>query len=677
MVRTPNRTGIGMRITEITKVFKRPLTLGLFVLMGLSVSRLVLVWLFWSRVGPTEGLAFILLEGIRFDIMLVGLVIGPVFLLKPLFHTWTPLIALDRWLGPLYLGLVASFVFFVESATYSFINEYDHRPNYTFVEYLQYPKELLATLAGSHLLELLIFSALTLLIFILVFKWARSDSTGQQRLPLSTCLLAFPFIAIVVVLMTRSTLDHRPVNPSIAAFSQDSMVNQLALNSPYSLLYAIYEQHRDNTQGDVRYGAMGEQEVLDRIIDEAGITPGALVEGAGPTMHHQFASSEPDRPQNLVIILEESLGAEFVGSLGGKNLTPWLDKASNDGIWMEQLYATGTRSARGIEAVITGFTPTNRRSVVKLRETQENFFTLASLLEQQGYQTSFVYGGEAHFDNMKRFFLNNGFQTVIDEKDYVDPVFMAAWGVSDEDLFDRAHEMFEQAGPQPFFSLVFTSSNHEPFDIPSGRVEPEAGPDGARETAVKYADYALGRYLEMARHSKYWDNTVFLVIADHNSRVFGDILVPVERFHIPGLIFGGQIEPHKVPGISSQIDMVPTLLSLMGVDADHPGIGRDLTRPEFLQGAGRAIMQYSQLAAYLVPGKVVIMRPDLPLATYRYASGQKLEPLANRDVELEKTALAYELFGSIMIQNHWYSNPLVTARDKGRSAGAGPDRNLN
>lgn len=638
----------------LINTLKRPLIIGLAILLGLSASRILLVSVLWGRVEPTQGLAFILLQGLRFDLILVAMLIGPVLLFKPIAHTGHRLLTFGNWLWPIYLAVVTSLVFFIESATFSFIRQYDSRPNYLFVEYLVYPKELLATLAGSHLLELLVFSAITIALFWVVLRWTRNDPACRQRIRLAPCLLAFPLILIIVFLTIRSSLGHRPVNPSVASFSQDSMVNQLPLNSPYSLMYAIYEQSRDNEAGTVRYGVMDATEMLERIVQEAGITP--LVDSfvSGPTRHLQSARNGQEKPQNIVIILEESLGAEAVGSLGGLDLTPWLDKTANEGIWMEQLYATGTRSDRGIEAVITGFTPTSKRSVVKLVETQDNFFTIASLLEKKGYQTSFIYGGQAHFDNMRRFFLNNGFQTVIDQNDYEDPVFVAAWGVSDEDLFNRADQVFSQAGDQPFFSLVFSSSNHMPFDIPPNRVEPATDENADRSTAIKYADYALGQFLEKARKSSYWSNTVFLVIADHNSRVYGNQLVPIERFHIPGVFLGGKIEPRRVPGITSQIDMLPTLLSLAGVSAEHPGIGRDLTTTDYWQGAGRAMMQFNQIFAYMVPGKVVIMQPDLPASAFLYQPRGELIPDPLPDPELEKTALSYALFGPVMIRNKWY-----------------------
>lgn len=616
----------------------------------MTLSRLLLTAVFWDRVAATGGLGFILLQGLRFDIVAIGLLFGPLFVLTPLLGRYRWFHAISR----AYLLIALTAGAFVELSSLTFIQQYDARPNDLFLEYLAYPKEVLATLTGGFLPELLAVIAL-----VAVFAWLswRITRPGPSReYPYNwwaTPLLTF-LMLLMVVAMIRSTLDHRPVNPSTVAFSADAMVNQLALNSPYSLLYAAYEQRRDDI-GNVRYGEVEEEEAIRLVLDEAGIA-NHLADQGSPSMHLQSATRHFARPLNIVIVLEESLGAEFVGGLGGLNLTPNLDRLANDGIWLEQLYATGTRSVRGIEAVVTGFTPTPRRSVVKLAQTQERFFTLAGLLADQGYRTSFIYGGEAHFDNMARFFLNNGFQEVVDERDYENPVYTAAWGVSDEDLFTRAHQQFSQAGQQPFFSLVFTSSNHDPFDIPADRVEKASGEEAERHTAIKYADYALGRFIDEARRSSYWQDTVFLVIADHNSRTYGDQLVPVERFHIPGLFLGGTIEPRRVPGITSQIDMLPTLLSLAGVDATHPAIGRDLTRPEFMDGAGRAIMQFNAIQAYMEPGHVIVLQAGLEPLPFLCEPGGSLLPNPDPDSARIRRALAYAAWGPLEISHHYYFN---------------------
>jgi phosphoglycerol transferase MdoB-like AlkP superfamily enzyme len=375
------------------------------------------------------------------------------------------------------------------------------------------------------------------------------------------------------------------------------------------------------------------------------------------------------RPKNLVIVLEESLGAEFVGALGGRPLTPNLDTLSKHGWWFTNLYATGTRSVRGLEALTTGFTPTPAPSVVKLGKSQRDFFSIARVLRNAGYDTSFIYGGEAQFDNMRRFFMNNGFDFVVDENDYPNAVFHGSWGVSDEDLFTRAHEEFAKPREGPFFSLVFTTSNHSPYEYPDGRIEPYEADPHTVNNAVKYADYALGRFFERARASAYWNDTVFLVVADHNSRVLGAELIPVEHFHIPGLVLGGGIEPAVYDPIASQIDMPPTLLSLIGISSTHPMIGHDLTRAEFAAWPGRAIMQYDDTQAYLLGHDMAILRRHLPAATFVYGD-QELEP-APDNPELVATAIAHATWTSDTYEHLRYRLPGDTQRpnaDGGRGA---------
>jgi phosphoglycerol transferase MdoB-like AlkP superfamily enzyme len=641
-------------MTANFRPFKRLAILSLCYLAALSASRLLIIYFYAHRVAPTDGAGFIMLQGLRFDVILLGILFGPIFLLKPWFHTTAILRSVERWVFPVYIGLISALAFFIEASTVPFISEFDSRPNYLFVEYLKYPREIFATVLGTHPVELITITLVAVFLAKGIIGWLRRDPESDMRVSLLFCILATPIIAIITLMMIRPTLGHNSVNPSLAAFSQDSMVNQLALNSPYSLIYAIYEQRRDTVRQGLHYGEMQDDEVLEVVLNEAGITPTERLDAAAPTLHHQVATHARDHPLNLVIILEEGLGADLVGSLGGKDLTPELDALADQGIWFERLYATGIRSARGIEAVITGFTPTAQPSVIKRGETQHNFFTVASLLERHGYQTSFIYGGESHFDNMRRFSLNNGFQTIIDEDDYEQPIFRGSWGVSDEDLLNRAHDFFSNAGEQPFFSLVFTSSNHPPFHIPENRVS--ASSYGPAEAAAKYADYALGRFVDMARQSNYWENTIFLIVADHTINLDAGKLVPIDRFRIPGLILGGTVEPRRIPGITSQIDLLPTLLSLIGLSSDHPGIGRDLTLTEYAGGSGRALMQILRLQAYMEEGGIAVLRPDLEPITYRIDAAGELELISEGYPALERKALAHALWGPMMIRNNAYFN---------------------
>jgi len=238
----------------------------------------------------------------------------------------------------------------------------------------------------------------------------------------------------------------------------------------------------------------------------------------------------------------------------------------------------------------------------------------------------------------------------------LNPVFRGSWGVADEDLFNRADEEFSKPRTRPFFSLVFSTSNHSPYEYPDGRIEPYDAEPHTVNNAVKYADYALGEFFDRARTKPYWNDTVFLVVADHNSRVFGAELVPVEHFHIPGLILGGGIEPAVYEPVASQIDLPPTLLSLIGVSAEHPMIGHDLTRPEFASWPGRAIMQYGDTQAYMLGHEVAVLRKDLPPAVFRYDGGTTLTPLPD-DPALVETALAHATWTSVTYEQHRYRLP--------------------
>jgi phosphoglycerol transferase MdoB-like AlkP superfamily enzyme len=376
-----------------------------------------------------------------------------------------------------------------------------------------------------------------------------------------------------------------------------------------------------------------------------------------PTLHRQEAAIKREEPLNLVIVLEESLGATFVESLGGLPVTPELEKIKNEGWWFEQLYATGTRSVRGIEAVVSGYPPTPARSVVKLSLAQRNFYTLALGLSREGYQTEFVYGGEAHFDDMRGFFTGNGFQRVVDRADIKNPVFEGSWGASDEDLFNKSLERLKQlhSEKKPFFSLIFSSSNHAPFQFPDGRIELHDPEKQTVNNAVKYADYALGKFISEAKKQAYWKDTIFLIVADHDNRVYGDSLVPIKKFHIPGLILGADIQPKRITTLASQIDLGATLLSLMGVSSEHPMIGRDFAKDS--ESPGRALMQFDNYFAWLEGDTATILRPQqTPLLGKYDASSGELNLLQDvpTEAQLDK-AMAHVMLPSFLYREQRYT----------------------
>lgn len=626
---------------------------SLFSLAFLSLSRLLLLLWQSDRIGTLSDSIHILSQGVRVDVAtLCWLFILPA-LLSSLLPLKGKIGGCWKWILRLWMVAGLWILVYMELATAPFIQEYDLRPNRLFIEYLIYPKEVMSMLWAGYKLELFIGALGTTLTLVFGWKWSIKLTDSAQQIDWKWRPLLAIFVVLLCIVGARSSFGHRPLNPAMVAFSSDPLLNDLTLNSSYSLLFAVSNMKSEKS-AEQFYGKMDTQKMLD--IVRASSTKSEFSPNLLPTMNHNTATYN-GKPKNLVILLQESLGTQFVGSMGGLPLTPNLDNLIEEGWLFTQMYATGTRSVRGIEAVTSGFPPSPSRSVVKLSKSQTGFFTIADLLKQQGYHTQFIYGGEANFDNMKTFFFGNGFEQIVEEKDYQDPGFVGSWGVSDEDLYTKADEEFERLskGDKPFFSLVFTSSNHSPFEYPQGKIEQYDEPEMTRNNAVKYSDYALGTFFEKAKQSSYWDDTVFIIIADHDARVSGANLVPVKHFHIPALIIGKGIAARKDDRISNNIDMPPTLLSLIGVDAKSPMIGRDLTKP-LAREDERAMMQYDKNFGYLTRDNLVVLSPGEKVSTLAYDfDNQTMTPLEVEESVIER-AKAHALFASKAYKHTWYSS---------------------
>jgi phosphoglycerol transferase MdoB-like AlkP superfamily enzyme len=628
----------------------------------LTLSRALLMLWQAERVSATGIWPEMLLQGVRVDIIQLSLLalplvlLAPVLAIRPAWRFW-------RRLSAFWVILAVALLALLEVSSPAFINEYDSRPNRLFVEYLKYPGEVLSMLWSGFRLHLVGGSLFTALVFLGTARLVRPWLERETAWSYVKLWVTWPLILFVCLFSIRSSIDHRPANPALFALTGDPMVNTLILNSAWSVTHAVYGMKHEARSSEI-YGQLSDEEIIDQVrITRERLQDARPLLGDKeiPTLTAQTATVRRERPLNLVIILEESLGATFVESLGGVPVTPEIEKLKKEGWWFEQLYATGTRSIRGIEAVTTGFPPTPAQAVVKLALAQRNFSTLAQILGRQGYESEFIYGGESHFDNMRGFFMGNGFSLITDENDYAAPVFKSSWGVSDEDLFNKAHERLQEkhGNGKPSFTLVFTSTNHSPFEFPDGRIDLYEQPKGTDNNAVKYTDHVLGKFVEKAKASPYWKDTIFLIVADHDIRVRGNSLVPIERFHIPGLILGADIKPRVVKTVASQIDLPPTILSLMGVDAQHPMIGRDLTRePEGLPG--RAMMQYEQHYAWMEGQQVVVLRPGKAPAHGQYDPVRKHLEAAAAPADakaLEQRALAHSLLGAWLYREQRYRLP--------------------
>ena len=624
--------------------------LGVYYLSMIGIffiGRLALFIIYFDKFkdsGVNYWLTF--LYGVRIDtIIAFAFLLIPVILL-----TLSPkkmMFFVNKFLKYYFL-IILSFLIYIENATFPFLAQYDMRPNYLFVEYLEYPKEVFSMIFIEYKLELFIaFSMITGFIYCYLKNFKDSfiaifEINYLKRVAIFIPLLLLLFIGI------RSSFGHRPANISDAMYSSNRMVNEITKNSLYSILYAVYVEAIHGSKKVMnQYGKMDQKTAISRVLKRLNIES---LDKDLPFNRIENTHFKSKNPKNLVIFLQESLGYQFVEAVGGeKGITPNFNRLAKEGILFKDLYSNGTRSVRGIAGTVAGNFSIPGKGVVKRNKSQNDFFTMGALLKQFGYQTSFIYGGESRFDNMKGWFLGNGFDKVIDQPKFKNPSFTGTWGVCDEEVIIKANEEYKKlySNNKKFASVIFSTSNHSPFDFPENKIKLI---DGVKKksvkNAVKYADFAIGEFIKRAKKEEYYKDTIFLIVADHNIRVYGDDMVPVDMFHIPALILGGDIKPYIYPKIATQPDVLATVLDLIGLDLKYPIMGHSIFNDK---KQNISLMQFHTAYALRVDDKIAILRPNKKAITFLYNNKHLVQ--IKSDVELEKDVLAFIITLDYLYQN--------------------------
>ena len=628
-------------IKELFKVYL------LFVALFL-IGRFFFYLLYFERFNDISFFESLLtfIYGLRMDTIVICIIL----VIPTIFLAITPKIFsnfISKFLS-IYILFFLLIALFIECASFPFFAQYDLRPNYLFIEYLEYPQEVTSLLFKDYKFQ---FIAVFILIIATIKIYSKSKFINFEQVfkqnYISRILILAP-ILLVLFLGIRSSLGHRPVNISDALYSTNRVINEITKNSLHSLGYAYYSNKKAENNIS-KYGKID----IKEAYKVASLAIGIDYKDEKKPFYREVKSKLASKKQkNLVIFIQESMGAQFTGFIGKQNFTPNLDNLAQDYLSFTNLYSNGTRSVRGLAALTSGTLPINGVEVIKRNKSQEGYFTIASLLKPYGYKSSFIYGGEARFDNMKGWYLGNGFDEVIEQKDFTNPIFTSTWGVSDEDLVIKANEKFKSyyENNEKFVSVMFSSSNHMPFELPDGKIEFEKNiPKNSVENAIKYADFAIGKFFELAKKEDYFKDTVFVVIADHNVRVYGDQIVPIDMFQIPAVIVSSDI-PHQIfTNLTSQADVLATALDLIGIDLSYPILGNSIFKDN---KKNINLMIFDEIYAYRKEDKVAILVPNMPIKTYLYKD-KKLTEIEN-DLILEKEALALIYVLDDMYKNKSY-----------------------
>lgn len=529
----------------------------------------------------------------------------------------------------LLLPLLALLVF-VGLAEFTFWNEFSSRFNFIAVDYLVYTGEVVGNIRESYNLPLLLggVGAVTLALWAMLVRaarpWWRGELTLRRRLVTAIILLALPPLAV-------AALDAR-----YKEFSSDAQANELAGNGYFDFWYAFWA---NEIEYDRFYRTLPRSQAIARLAGNL-VNPREPVKVSPRPYVRNIVSPGTRKALNVVMISVESFSAEFMTAFGNRQkLTPYLDRLANDGMLFTRLYATGTRTVRGLEALTLSIPPTPGHSIVK-RPDNANLYSIGEVFKDHGYESLYLYGGYSYFDNMNAFFSGNGY-TVID-RTVLKPEqihFENIWGVADEDLFSLALRELDSrhAASKAFFAHVMTTSNHRPFTYPDGRIDipSKTGRDGG----VKYTDWAIGQFIEQARAKPWFDDTLFVIVADHTHKGRGRQELPLENYHIPMVIYAPRhVQPQTVDSIASQIDVAPTILGLLNISYRSRFFGQDILQ----NGSAyqRALMANYQTVGYFESGRIVELKPNARVRVVDAVSGLPA-PTDELSAQLIEKAISY------------------------------------
>jgi phosphoglycerol transferase MdoB-like AlkP superfamily enzyme len=399
------------------------------------------------------------------------------------------------------------------------------------------------------------------------------------------------------------------------------------------------------TYSEVEYLTRDDAQTMARLRDLLKTDRTEYVNKTGLDITRRIDGGPNPRPHNVLIVCVESLSAEFLGVFGNpKNLTPNLDKLADESILFTRLYACGTRTIRGLEAINLSLPPTPGRAVAKRRGSHK-LFSAEHLMRKMGYRTMFFYGGHANFDNMDNFLCRGGFELIDDRKFRPEDIhFRSPWGICDGDVYHRAIAEFDathQAG-RKFYSMIMTVSNHIPFTYPKVIDIPSPSMFGA----VKYTDYAIGQLLNEARTRPWFKDTIFVIVADHCQRHRAKSDSSPTKYHIPAFIYSPNPEiakPQRINSLCSQIDLVPTVLGLMRASYTSKFFGQDV----LVRAPERAFVGTPLDLGFLVGDRKIVLSPAHKAATYVVAAEEETQ-VPNKEDELDMAIAYYQGMGYMM-----------------------------
>jgi len=621
---------------------------------------------------PVSDLLFSYAIGFRFDLIITGYTMAP--LIAGMFF---PAGLSRRMWWNLWLGFALSLFSFLAVMEPDFYREFHTRLNSLVFQYLKEdPKTVISMLwHGFPVLRYLmlcgVMAGSAIAILRLIDRRTRKpDIRYRYR---SRLLIAIVLI-LLNILSIRGTLRFGPPLRWGDAFHGPHLfANHLALNGSFTLAKAV-EQSMGRRKENPWLKKMEGKEAL-ALVQRDWLLPQETL--TAPEKYPLLRRFDPLQPapaspyRNVVLILMESLSAQRIGVFGNTlKVTPFFDELAAGGLLFDHIFSNGTHTHQGMFATLGCFPNLpNYEYLMNQPEGSYRFSGLPKVLSGRNYDNVFVYNGDFAWDNQIGFFRAQGVSKFIGRNDFVNPRLLdPTWGVTDEDMFDRAFDeivKLEKSG-RPFYAILQTLSNHIPYSLPDPMPVEKVMVNGTEEghlTAMRYADYALGQFFRKVKNRGGFDDTLFVITGDHG---FGGGVqitdMDLFRFHVPLLFIGKDIQARfgkTNETVGSQVDIVPTVMGMLGGSYMHHCWGRDLLAlPE--GDPGRAVIKPSgneQMVAFIEGETILIKAPETgpKLFRYRIRPAMSAEPLDNPLMieQMQKALNAYlQTATHALLENH-------------------------
>jgi phosphoglycerol transferase MdoB-like AlkP superfamily enzyme len=589
----------------IFPIFRVALFLVVLFLAGREAMQNTTIW----------GIGVALAYGFQFDAVIVGYTLLPMVLILGLSSPRAFTSNVFCRTITIYILVVMTMVLVVDIVNSVFMMDFRRSLNWATINYaIGHPREVAGHIWQTYnFWLLLLIPSLICGVYVMYRILRRYCLRGRQAFDSRPRRVVLTVgMVLLCVISCRATFGRFPLRPGSETHSENNLLNQMSTNPLFSLYHAAKSMIEDGQDESKFYDLPSvddAQQAVRGLLFQAGDRAAAT-----PTrpLQRRVVTGREMRNLNVVVIIMEGQANEPVGALGyGGTHSPELDEICRNGLFFERLYATGARTSRGLTGVLVGHPDLGGITLLQREEALGKFQTLPGVFASRGYRTMFINGGDPNFDNMKNFFTAAGTQTVIGKKE-INPEHPGIWGIPDEMIFQKAHEMFMSMGDKKFFATILTVSNHVPYNVPQGRTPmlPSDSKKNKMLNAYRYADWALGEFFREARQADYFKNTLFVIVSDHGHGEYLKInrAIDVPGYRIPCVFYApGIISPRTVSTVSSQTDIAPTLLGMMGGTYEHGFLGRDILRVR--TGDGFALLHEDRHIAFVRPGRTLIIGP--------------------------------------------------------------------